>query len=664
MKKLLLSIALLTSLLFTLAYGGPFDSSSGASPVQKKKVILFVWDGLRPDSIDPKNTPNLYNLSQKGVFFSDNHSTYPTFTMMNSASLATGDFPYKTGFYGNTVWRPGASGTNFAGQTVDFNQPVFTEDYKILQDLNNYYNNQLLLVSTILQAAQQAGLKTAVVGKSGAAFLFDYKEGGIILDERMAYPLSFAQELQNAGYPLPKYTPIAYNPGAITLSPNNGDPTAWVPIKHLNDSVTPDPTDSSGSPYCKANTYMMNVYLNYILPNKNPDVSVIWFRDPDSTEHEYGVGSNNYKLALQCMDGLLGQLLNTLKQDGLDKTTDVIVVSDHGHDNVSGDLSLFPLRTVSNGQVGGIDNVNGYSVSGDVRLADLLTRAGFKDVYDGHGCVYDPVLSGIKADGTPVYPTQTDTTGNICGKAGQLYTTANFTVPANLPQDAIVIAENGGSDYLYVPSHNPNIIQQLVSYLQRREEYGAIFVDDRYGHIPGTFPLSLVKLENTAGRNPDIIVSYNYNENAVIQGMKGIEYESMLVLRGMHGSFSPIDVHNTLIAYGPDFKSGFVDKLPTGNVDVAPTIAYILGLSLPNRDGRILAEALKNPPGGTISGPTASCIKSDQVSNLKFMLPTDPNGNAIDTSKQGIFYDEICTKTLSYQGKTYTYFDYAKGVRE
>jgi hypothetical protein len=46
MKKLLLSIALLTSLLFMLASCGPFDSSSGASPVQKKKVILFVWDGL------------------------------------------------------------------------------------------------------------------------------------------------------------------------------------------------------------------------------------------------------------------------------------------------------------------------------------------------------------------------------------------------------------------------------------------------------------------------------------------------------------------------------------------------------------------------------------------------------------------------------------------
>jgi hypothetical protein len=275
------------------------------------------------------------------------------------------------------------------------------------------------------------------------------------------------------------------------------------------------------------------------------------------------------------------------------------------------------------------------------------------------------VLSGIKADGTLVYPTKTDTDGSICGTAGKKYTTASFKVPENLPQDAIVIAPNGGSDYLYIPSKNPDIIKQVVSYLQRREEFGAIFVDDKYGSIPGTFPLSDVKLENTAGRNPDIIVSYNYDENAVIQGMKGIEYESMFNLRGMHGSFSPIDVHNTLIAYGPDFKSGFVDKLPTGNVDVAPTIAYILGLSLPNTDGRILAEAILNPPGGTIpSSVINKCIDSDKVSNLKFMLPTDPDGKDIDNSKQGIYYVKICTKTFSYQGNTYTYFDYAKGVRE
>lgn len=90
--------------------------------------------------------------------------------MMNASSFATGSFPDKAGFYGNTVWTPGATGKDSSGKTVDFNAPVFTEDYAILDALNAYYNNQLFMVATLFQKAQEAGLKTAVIGKSGAAY--------------------------------------------------------------------------------------------------------------------------------------------------------------------------------------------------------------------------------------------------------------------------------------------------------------------------------------------------------------------------------------------------------------------------------------------------------------------------------------------------------------
>jgi hypothetical protein len=254
---------------FLLFVISAFLYACGSSEVQPRNVIIFVWDGLRPDSVNPTDTPNLYKLAQDGVFFEDNHSTYPTFTMINASSLATGSFPDKAGFYGNTVWTPGATGNDSAGKPVDFNQPVFTEDYAILDALNAYYNNQLLMVATLFQKAQQAGLKTVVIGKSGAAYIQDYKRGGIILDEKMVYPLSLAKELQQAGFPLPKTTPIAYPPGSITLADNNGDPTAFKPRKNLSDGVTSDPTDTSGSPYCDANKYMMNVYLQYIRRVRN-----------------------------------------------------------------------------------------------------------------------------------------------------------------------------------------------------------------------------------------------------------------------------------------------------------------------------------------------------------------------------------------------------------
>ena len=58
------------------------------------------------------------------------------------------------------------------------------------------------------------------------------------------------------------------------------------------------------------------------------------------------------------------------------------------------------------------------------------------------------------------------------------------------------------------------LVKKTVRFLQERAEIGAIFVDDRYGEIPGTMPLSAIHAENAAGRNPDIILSYDYDENA------------------------------------------------------------------------------------------------------------------------------------------------------
>src|SRR5208337_1112796 len=113
------------------------------------------------------------------------------------------------------------------------------------------------------------------------------------------------------------------------------------------------------------------IFLHYLLPKKKPDISVVWFRDPDTTEHIYGVGTKAYLDALNSMDAMLGQLVTRLKSMNQYDNTDIIIVSDHGHNNVSGDLSLFPLRTLANGAVGNTDSTNGYSVSGDVRLAQL-----------------------------------------------------------------------------------------------------------------------------------------------------------------------------------------------------------------------------------------------------------------------------------------------------
>jgi hypothetical protein len=132
----------------------------------------------------------------------------------------------------------------------------------------------------------------------------------------------------------------------------------------------------------------------------------------------------------------------------------------------------------------------------------------------------------------------------------------------------------------------------------------------------------------------------------------------------MHGSFSPIDVHNTLIAYGPDFREDLVDSLPTGNVDVAPTVASILGLSLPHADGRPLLEALRNGPSMSDFKVTMNVLSpKTPATSISVKSPIDPDGKEVE---QGLstFSFYLYTKTLSYRGQDYTYFDRAKVARQ
>ena len=77
-----------------------------------RRVIIFVWDGLRADDLTPEIAPNYFALARSGVVFADHHAVYPTFTMMNSASIATGAYPGVHGFYGNVVYAPSAKGRN------------------------------------------------------------------------------------------------------------------------------------------------------------------------------------------------------------------------------------------------------------------------------------------------------------------------------------------------------------------------------------------------------------------------------------------------------------------------------------------------------------------------------------------------------------------------
>lgn len=720
MKPIRFVVAPLLAALLLAGCGDGDSPKSGAgvsappAPAAPVRTIVMVWDGLRPDSVNATDTPNLFALQQAGTAFTDNHSTYPTFTMMNSSSFATGSFPKTSGFYGNTFWTPpqGASntipvGNSAAGTPQDYVDPVFTEDYQVLATLNDYYSGQLLLVKSLFSTAQAAGMVTATVGKSGAAYLQDLAKGGYFLDENSVSPRSLVTELQTAGIALPANTVHGYSGAdAVTLSATNGAPTAragyvtfnttaYDPAKTLTVPARDSTDTSQGAPEDAANKYMMAAYTQYILPMKKPMLSLIWFRTPDNVEHGYGPGTANAKAGLRSQDARLGELMAALRAQGLDTTTNIVVVSDHGHSTVSGPLALYPLRAINpsptapngplvNGAASGTSAASlgaasaaGYSFSGDVRSADLLTYRGFS-AYDGAGCSTS-AMYGLNAAGAPTVPVRNDAAGALCGAANTRYQAvsatlaqpvASFRVPApgKLPINGVVVAANGGSDYFYVPSHDPATVNALVRFLQQREEYGAVFVDSRYGAVPGTLTMAQVNLENGARQSngqPDVVVSFTWDDQVSVQGTPGVEFESVGGQRGMHGGFGVNDVHNTLIANGPSFRASATVTTPTGNVDVAPTVAHLLGLSMPQADGRVIDEALTHP--STTATPTvvASVVTpKTPATGLSFELPTDPTGAAKDlSSPAGGYSINLSVKDLTVGGKTYRYFDNARAVR-
>jgi hypothetical protein len=380
--------------------------SKGASQARQcagpaaRRVIVFVWDGLRADDLTPEITPNYFALARSGVIFADHHAVYPTITMMNSASIATGTYPGVHGFYGNVVYAPHAKGRNAKGADIDFSAPAFIEDFGVVEAVRDSYQGRLTLVPTMLQAAQAKGLTTVAIGKFGAAFIQDYKRGGIIFDEDTAMPLGFAKELQQAGYPLPRNSGNAYEAGALTLANDNGDPTAPIPMQRLKDGQTSDPLDCSGALSRRGFAYLTDVFVNYILPNKKPDLTIFWSKEPDATNHAYGPGTCNAIDATRMNDKILGRVVEELRQLGWGGSTDIIITPDHNHSTVSGDVAYYPLRAIVDRGIGAPDP-HGYSVSGFVRTAELLTRDGLK-AYDGAGCRDIPNLSGIMADGIPL----------------------------------------------------------------------------------------------------------------------------------------------------------------------------------------------------------------------------------------------------------------------
>ncbi len=275
----------------TTALAAP--SQAGERPEQRRAAseaevnLVFVLDGLRPDSISATETPNLFRLREQGVDFPNSHAMVPTVTRVNSTVLGTGQSPGTNGIVGNEIYVP----------SVDPAKPINTASASQLLKLRAA-EGRIALAETLGERLQAQGKKLVTIGSgtSGASLLLNptAPDGtGVMInagsnDGPRAFPAEVGQEMER------RFGPPPTEPGTSKVD--------YV-IRALND---------------------------YVLTDLDPDVVLTWMTEPDGSQHEYGTGSPEAKAAIRNDDRNIGLVLQQLEKLQIADRTNIMIVSDHG----------------------------------------------------------------------------------------------------------------------------------------------------------------------------------------------------------------------------------------------------------------------------------------------------------------------------------------------
>ena len=275
-------------------------ASPHAQPVREAsrrlKVVVVVFDGLRPDHVTVSKTPALYAMAQRGVLSRQHHSLFPTVTRVNASALATGAGPDTHGILDNTIYLP----------TVRVDRGLNTADAAEMLLADSILGGRLLTARSLHERLAARGLRVVVAsaGSSGSAYL-----------------------LAGAGR-------------AVTLGVDFTRPATLQSL--VDRTLGAAPVDAS--PNLQANSRAVDALLRIGVDSLDSDVAYLWLSDPDHTAHAAGLGSIMADSSIRAADRDFGRLLAGLKARGLDRQVDMFVVSDHGFStHAGGDAALSKL---------------------------------------------------------------------------------------------------------------------------------------------------------------------------------------------------------------------------------------------------------------------------------------------------------------------------------
>lgn len=256
-----------------------------------ERVLVVGWDGLRPDLVDPAQTPNLWRLIASGTRFAAATAAFPSETRPNNASIGTGCYPGRHGITANALYADLGDGP----RPIDSGRPDHLAEIR-------RHRGRLLDCQTLGEVLSGHGRRLAVIGSGspGQTLLQNPHGAGWTINRAVREP--------------------AWLDGAIAAARG-----PW-----------PDATAGTGA----IDDDLMAVALDYVVPEYAPDALVLWSCEPDVALHAHGLGSAEVAAALRANDTRLGRLLDRLERDRQLADTTVMFVSDHGHSTVRDTIDL------------------------------------------------------------------------------------------------------------------------------------------------------------------------------------------------------------------------------------------------------------------------------------------------------------------------------------
>lgn len=273
------------------------------------RVLIVVFDALRPEFATPKLMPNLNNFAKRGVRYTDSHSTFPTETRVNQSAVITGCYPGKHGLVANKFMRPDAS----PGKVFN------TGNEDELKAAIARLDSDLLHMPTLGQrlAGIQKTYATISTGTPGGARLIN-------LD---------AEEV--GGFRLSLQRPDAASPAGV--------------LKHITETIGPMP--KYVLPALDWVSYAVDCYLDYVEKEITPDVMLLWLSEPDESFHHIGIGAPGSLSAIRHVDQEFGRILKHHEQQITSGRLQIITLSDHGQISLKGE----PLDLAAKFREGGFN---------------------------------------------------------------------------------------------------------------------------------------------------------------------------------------------------------------------------------------------------------------------------------------------------------------------